>query len=238
MEKIRIVKRKSGTGYIWGILAALLIIGAIAWFVVDQDLIDQANLSADRNRIENDEYRTRDYYGHEQNRDREYRNFDQYQRGVETDHVQAYVSFVNRRIIPADRIDDQMTQNAVEHFEKALNEVSESTTDHRRENFDVDRDTVDTLGSADQRRNDQNRNADKQSLIEAGNKLVEIQQSEYPSLSEMGEAVKKSLNKIENKSTDASEDLKAFFVASSSLFQEIENERANDVSYNTNREEL
>jgi hypothetical protein len=218
METIRIVKRKKGSSYIWGILLALIIIGAIVWLLVDQNVLDREGFSANRDTTEYGDYRSEDY------RNEGYRDFDNRWRDFESDQVHAYVSFVNSEVVPADSIDSQMTREGVNHLKMALNEVAENQDAGNRER--IDRDSITISDSREQPGNEVNQDSAKKSLINAGSELVDIQRSEYPSLAQMGEAVKESLNDLQN--SEKTEELKNFFILSSNLIQEMHSERTND----------
>jgi hypothetical protein len=232
METIRIIKRRKSSSFIWGILLALIVLGAIVWFVVDQNVLDREGFSLNRDNIESNEYRSGEYRSDEYRTD-EYRNFnaprgnldrnrsfDNTRENMESDQVQAYVSFVNRQVIPAASIDNQITEQAHSHLKRALDEVAEKPIVDHREGIDNDR-------FADAQRDNQEKPSSQESLIETGNELVDIQKNDYPSLSRMGEAVKESLSKLKNSENQKSEDLKNFFILSSSLIQEMDSERTN-----------
>lgn len=205
METIRIVKRKKAASYIWGILLALIILGALAWLVFDQRVHERVAFSSDRDTTETEDNRSFRSFGYEEGEDF-------------SENVKAFISYVNRQILPADTIDDQMTQQAVGHLKSALDEVSDNQGIMKSGDAIVRSDTLQRQTSA----NDD--------LIETGTALVNIQENEYPALSEIGERVKETLDDLENAETSKPEDLKNFFVLSSSLIQEIEGERTDQLT--------
>ena len=231
METIRIIKRKrnKGTGYIWGILLALIILGAIAWILMDQNILDRDQFSINRESVENEENNRYDEKSFED---------------LERNRIKAYVSFVNREVIPADSIESQTTQKALTHFQMALNEVENGTITNNQ-NDNKSNDTItgsDSIGqeeplvgsdSIEKPGNEESKAYAKKSLFEDGIKLVHIQENEYPSLSKMGMVLKKSIINLEKSENENSEYLKDFFISSSSLLQEMDSERTNNkLTYN------
>lgn len=257
MERIRIIKKKKnkGSGYIWGILIAIILLGAAGWILIDQDIIDGERLSLQRDTDKtegygqyNDSDKTENF---DEFRDSEgFRDSEELQENSGSDDIKSYVKYVNREVVPAENIENQMKQKAVSLLQKAVNNVGGDSEFNQGNDADTsnnpavssDSNKVDGLiptersgpDSNQEQNNEDNRQNTDKSLIEAGNKLVDIQEREYPSLSKMGEVLDNSLNTLENNTEQETNDLKEFFIASSSLLQEIASER-NELSYNNRR---
>jgi hypothetical protein len=259
MENIRIVKRKKnkGSGIIWGILIAAIILGAVAWLLIDQDVIEREQFSLQKEPDENESYgefsespekTIDDEFTESSERENydEFRESDQLQENSDRNVVKSYVSFVNREVITVDIIENQTKIKAVSLFQKAVNEVEKDSGFDQYENADNSDSSI-TLSDSNKasgsnsrkqaapdsieqltQENQQNNN---KSLITAGYKLMDIQEREYPSLSKMGEVLNSSIIELEKTEQENSENLKEFFIASSSLLQEIDSER-NDLAYN------
>ena len=238
METIRIVrkKRNKGSGFLWGFLLAVVIAGLAAWLLLDQNILDRDHLSVNRDTIENENYD-------------EYSNSDQPHDSLESSEIKAYVSYVNREVIPADSIEKQTTKKAAALLQAAVEEVNEGTDPNYRGSAGngsrslTSPDSGELSASNPMERSDSgfmgspgkglNQQYDRETLIETGNTLADIQEREYPSLSKMGELLKKSVNDLESSKKGKSEDLKVFFIASSSLLQEMDSQRTmNRLSYN------
>ncbi len=245
METIRIVKRKrnKGSGYIWGILLALVIIGAVAWFLADRNILDRDQFSLKRDTVENDSYgefrnsrQLQDTIGREGREEREGRA-----------GIKAYVSFVNREVISSDSVESYTVQKGLSLLKTAVNEVDEGAGSGYPDNTvsnggsltspdpEEPADPMQQAGRDSLTRSGSHSNQPfaREDLIQTGNKLVDIQVREYPSLSKIGGVLEESLNDMERADIKNSGDLKKFFIASSSLLQEMENERTmNRLSYN------
>jgi hypothetical protein len=237
METIRIIRKKSKAPYVWGILLTLIILGVVAWLLMDRNIIDRGGFTLGRDNAENDTHINDNYRDRRDLRDfrdyRDGRDGGAHQESFERDQVNAYVSFVNRQIVPADEINNQLIEQALTRLERALEEVSENTIAHDNLNRERSVDTADVADSRAQLRNNADHSA-MQSLINTGTQLVEIQQQEYPSLDGLGTSVEASLRDIDADAQANSNGLKEFFILSSSLIQEMDSERNND-QLTTNR---
>ena len=242
METIRIVRRKrnKGSGYIWGILLALVIIGAAAWFLADRNILDRDKFSLNRDTVENDSYgefrnsgQLQDTIGREEREERE---------GIKT-----YVSFVNREVISSDSVKSHTVQKGLSLLKAAVNEVDEGAGSGYPDNTVSNGSSLTKPDPREPADPMQHAGTDslagsgghsdqpfvKEDLIETGTKLVDIQEREYPSLSKIGGVLEEYLNDLERADIKDPGDLKKFFITSSSLLQEMENERTmNRLSYN------
>ena len=243
METIRIIKRRRnrGAGYFFGFLLTVIIIGAIIWFLTDQNFSHRNGALFSRDTIENQDYNRYDTTVNDN---------EPYQNPYDA-NIKRYVSFVNREVIPSDSIENQTKQTGASLLQVAITDVQGQKTNYRNNRFQRDSEAVSDSamhgGNALSQRRDsdsagpsgnqlsQRKDVDTagwshnvpnnqladQFLLKMGNQLVDLQQKQYPGLSKMGESLKKSMDSIKQGKYQHSEDIRGFFIASSGLLQEM-----------------
>jgi len=212
METIRIVKQKRGFSKILWILVVLIIFGVIAWLTVDRN--DQFNdaFFSEKDTLENNEYSIDEPTLAEN----------------QQVNLPAYLSFINRQVIPADSVSKEIKQKAAYHLRLALAEVDAMSANTRGEYPVDENDSVADKKATVEYNQDtskssvNNKYTNNSSFLEAGIQLIYLQKNEYPVLSKIGEKIQESIISLEK--SENQEELKKFFVLSSSLLQEINTE--------------
>ena len=212
MERIRIVKRKRRSHFLPGMFIALIILSAIIWLAIDNKYISFDGVSANKDSAN------------------QYNNYTEQQTKVDR-----YISFVNMQVVPADSIDQGITQNGLIHLTYALNEIVEKVSEDEQ-NLTFQNHSTDSISSASENPED----SDIKALTETGIVLIDIQKNNFPDLSNESEKVKISIDRVNNKNKeDLSKSLKNFFIASSQLLEEMNDHKMNDQltfnQYKTNK---